>query len=709
MKVIEPEDSRPYARLYRATIDEAVGGSGALMHRLVAHVRTELRERETEAPDRRERERMTHSRRLLNQHENMLCDRFSEELLTAFTRQSSFEYAMPAPSSLHFDQVGGMNEAQMLDSVEAARVQRSVHQAATGALDELNGLICTLIGQPVVRLERNPLRPSVYVEAVTAALSHLPVPPSLRMAWISMMSRALGHELDLYYRSLCEDLRERGVGSSGGALSGPARSAQPAAHESPMVLTLDKLRRFLAQSAGSGTAGLSQRFDLGETQAAVTIGPEQTEQAQPEPVPTGFDATVPAAFDALQDMRQVDEVLQRIEQARSGDAAAAAGDALALMRASAAGPDQALAIEVVALMIDNIRHDTRLLGPVQQLISELEPALLRLALVDPRFFSHRQHPARRLLHEIAHRSIAYESEDSRGFSGFMAPLREAVGPLANAPISTAEPFDQALSRLVALLDDPSGRDQRRVERAVDALRQAEQRHMLAETIVTDVRERTELEPLPAVLQDFLCGPWAQVVAQARIADTTGADDPGGFAAVIEELLAIGRGAEAPASLSARLRAGLATIAFPEERAQSMFDYLERPQIRAQALAEPPVRRAPDSIWIAPTEAQASGFVEVADAALVTGSGTGLPMLELGTWVALLSEGQWTRTRLGWSSPGGSLLLFTDALGFMQSLSRRACDQMLASGQLRVLSTDPVEDALDAVAQTALRNSVDIHV
>ncbi|MCB2028728.1 MAG: DUF1631 family protein, partial [Rhodoferax sp.] len=77
------------------------------------------------------------------------------------------------------------------------------------------------------------------------------------------------------------------------------------------------------------------------------------------------------------------------------------------------------------------------------------------------------------------------------------------------------------------------------------------------------------------------------------------------------------------------------------------------------------------------------------------------------WVALLVDGHWTRTRLAWNSSNGSLLLFVDALERIQSLSRRACEQMYAQGQLRIISSDPVEDALDAVARTALRNSVDV--
>ena len=713
MKVTEPEDTRPFALLYRATIAEAVGGSGALMHRLVAHVRSELREQESEARERRERERLTHSRRLLNQHESTLSERFTEELLTAFNRQSSFDRVGPAAQALHFDQVGAMDEAQLRHSVEAARVKHSIQRAADGALSELNRLICALLGLPEVRLERNPLRPAVYVEAVTAALSHLPVPPVMRMAWISMMSRALGHELDVYYRSLCEDLSARGVGVSG-AGGGPAGFASaPAAQDDPakVLVTLEKLRRLLSAPASS-------------------LGADTSSVAEPA-VPTAFGATVPAAFDALADMRQLDAVVKRLEGRSNPDDSGAAVSLRAtdVVRRSAQGLDQALGLEVVAMMVDNITHDARLLGPVQRLVAELEPALLQLALVDPRFFSHKQHPARRLLHEITHRSIAYESENSRGFSGFMEPLREAVAPLAGKAISTADPFDRALERLVSLLDDPQGRDDRRLGKAVEALRQAEQRNILAETIVAEVHDRADAQDADPLVRGFLCGPWAQVVAHARIADTNGADDPGDYAQAIEEVLWMASERSAMVSpairtqrlnaLLERLRAGLASIAFAQADAGDVFERLAL--VQTAGVVQPPVANTAsgslgdtrqsdiDSFWLAPTEAQASGFIDLRTAmqALAGTPSGSVDALTVGVWVALQAEGGWTRTRLCWTSPGGSLLLFSDALGFMQTLSERSCQKLFAAGHLRILSNDPVEDALDAVAETALRNSVDV--
>ena len=115
----------------------------------------------------------------------------------------------------------------------------------------------------------------------------------------------------------------------------------------------------------------------------------------------------------------------------------------------------------------------------------------------------------------------------------------------------------------------------------------------------------------------------------------------------------------------------------------------------------------DGLWVAPLEARASGFIDLSTDVLPLPQRTAIDELVVGSRVALMAEGSWTRTRLSWTSPNTTLLLFTDALGYMQSLTRRSCEQLFATGQLRIISAHPVQDALDAVVQTAMHNSVDI--
>ena len=81
-------------------------------------------------------------------------------------------------------------------------------------------------------------------------------------------------------------------------------------------------------------------------------------------------------------------------------------------------------------------------------------------------------------------------------------------------------------------------------------------------------------------------------------------------------------------------------------------------------------------------------------------------ITIGTWVNLLVEDQWERTQLSWIGSHGNLFLFTNTYGHTQSMTRRVLDKRVARGALRVISGQTVvEGALDAVARTALRNSL----
>jgi hypothetical protein len=82
-------------------------------------------------------------------------------------------------------------------------------------------------------------------------------------------------------------------------------------------------------------------------------------------------------------------------------------------------------------------------------------------------------------------------------------------------------------------------------------------------------------------------------------------------------------------------------------------------------------------------------------------------LRIGTWAEIQIKGEWVRAQLTWCSPHATLFMFTSIGGAAHSMSRRTLDRLRGSGLLRVVADRPVVDeALDQVAQAALKNSVD---
>ena len=784
--------------LYRATLTEAAGGGSYLMGQLVNAVRRSLSERENSARDFRERDGLLESRRLLDKFAGDLCTNYPVELLAAFTDTGASDAVTPiAASEVRFDQLELMDESQVNESVEIARSQQVALLGSDLALADLNTLICAAQGLKTVRPERNPLRPEMYVKALQTLVTRTKVPAAIRLDWLRRMCAALGAELGTLYGALSQQLRGQGVVAAGYAILqtpggnalGSARPVQAAAAGStplsvetgpagrPAVqkpqneafLTLDKLRRLLSGEL-DGQAVTSAPETFAEKFAREFENQPDAIDTNPSPV-SEFQPTVPAAFEALKEMRQVDQVMQRIENRHARESDDTASDpgqpdlVRRQMRQMAQGLGQALSLEVVALMIENIARDPRLLPPITQLVRSMEPSLLRLALVDPRFFSDKAHPARRLLQEITHRSLAYESEESRGFEAFLTPLKQAIKPLESVQIGNAEPFELVLNGLVEIWNARGLQEKQQIEKAVEALRNAEARNLMAEKLATEVRARPDAALVSPDIVDFLCGPWAQVVAQVRITDKTGTSDPEKYVELIAVLLwsaqpeltrkNVSELTRLVPKLLSKLREGLDTIRYPSVKTSAFFETLMnlhqqafRPAVR-MTVPEPAIKaqsdveallnlRDDDDPWIAPVEAKASGFMEmlpemtseprvsrtsrqpglIAQSPAETVVAQHVPEEEVGSpppdaampigaWLELQVNGRWTRTQLTWASPHGTLFLFTSAFGTTQSMTRRLRDKLFTAGNLRLISGQTLVDgALDAVAKTAMRNSVD---
>jgi hypothetical protein len=743
----EPSRDANSLALYRATLEEAAAAGEFLMGKLVESARQSLQSREAASRDFRERDALALSAKQLRQFETQLCQGYPDALRKAFASSVTPKVVAPVQSiDLHFDQLELMDESQVVSSVALARLQQSALLEAETSLAELNPLICSTLGLGAVKPERNPLRPEIYIGALREVVEQTRVPTPVQLDWIGSMSVALGKELKMLYATVSQGLRSRGVVAahyvvtqkvlSEGVGRGVAqweRGADQALNSGvsageQSVLNLESLRQLLSGEMEPGkpqsrmeqfAQQFSQQFDAGERWNEAPAG--------------DFDATVPAALEALSEMKQVKRVVQSLEQWHERGQT---------NRADTQGHIQALSREVVTLMVDNIARDPRLLAPVHRIIRRMEPALLQLALVDPRFFSDKQHPARELLQAITHRSLAYESVISTGFDAFVDQIEVAITPLLNQDIRDAQPFLGALRGLQQLWDRTDLDARQAYEAAIGMLQRAETRNLLAEKVARSIEADPNTADVPEVVMDFLCGPWAQVIAQARIGGGATAAAAAKYQALVSALLwsahpqlarnNVSKLTRLVPRLLGTLREGLDSVEYPATRTSAFFEALmgiyQRVFRSENAIAAPTGSAQRDHVikdgdpWVAPQEAKHSNFMEIAaepapanlaDAKAAAplapehpGLESVLDELPLGSWIELQVAERWVRTQLTWASPQGTLFLFTDSFGSTKSMSRRSRDKLLATGQLRLISGQPLVDhALDAVVQVAMQNSI----
>jgi hypothetical protein len=498
------------------------------------------------------------------------------------------------------------------------------------------------------------------------------------------------------------------------------------------MLTLDKLRRLLSGE-------LSDASSSGRTQ--------------------DFTQTLPAAYNALEDMKLMEHMMKRLaEKAARASSQLESAQVVedAAVRVAEKAPAKRLGAqlgeEVVRLMVENLEQDHRLLAPMRSSLRALEPVLQKLVQSDARFFSERSHAARQYLDRITHRSLAFTTTDQPGFARFMKTIDNATSVLSGGE-GDASAFERVLRRLEAGWARDEQEQRLRADEAARALLHAEQRHMLAQRLAQEFLAKVEGKSVPDMVVSFLRGPWAQVVAESQLRCITGTEDPDGFQSLVDDLIWSVRVSTARRnrprlvqlvpSLLVNMRRGLTMIDYPPDRITAFFDELitiheqafegtravptptdEALPADTEADAGPDTlildAQAADSVaddsefWMSGLESQDSGYLQEPDIAdlgvsppadAVPEPQQWLPQtLHTGAWVDLAMDGEWVRAQLTWASPHRTLFMFISGNGLAHSMSLRTMERLHAQSLIRLVSDGRVLDqALDAVAQTAISN------
>lgn len=492
-------------------------------------------------------------------------------------------------ATLSHDSFSLVNDADVAQTIESGRLLQQILPPVEHVLAELNTLMSTVQGLPNVRPELNPLRPEVFAQALREMMFAMKADSTSTSLWIKHLAPPFGKELKRIYEHVVQQLekeniqgasyrvlqtpasvgRQYGGGGAGGegtgsgstafgGLSGPGLSGGSyggggsgpggfGAGDGPPMQYADLSRyeirdelfqNFLFHGGGNAEHGLAPAYyDAVDQELAVF-----TQESDIWRRPPGEEDELPAAhYSQLppvdRPQRQIDE-RSELDPQLWGDYSGPRERALirTQLKKEAKRVGQVLGLEVVRKLVNQVAQDVRLLVPVRQSIIALEPSLLRLAMIDPRFFSDERHPGRRLMERVAQRSFKYNDEFSPEFLSFFAPVNETFIRLNGEEVENAQPFTEALASLEATWIGQDQQEQQARNQVLNALRFAQDRQTLADEIAFDLSNRSDLQNVPGIVLDFLFGPWSLVMAHARLVDTRKQLDPDGFGSVVPDLL-----------------------------------------------------------------------------------------------------------------------------------------------------------------------------
>lgn len=693
-----------------------------------------------------------------------------------------------------------VDEADFNEQIEFKRMLQQLQPLVEHELAALDARMSSLVGLTTVHADRNPLRPSVIARELYRLMQGSEPDREVRTRWLRQLAGPLGAELKQLYAQVALMLQQADVQEAGYRVRLVSDPTGPRVPDVPEDSRYGLTTEWFDLPGGDPAPAPVDGSDAPFAQADLAlsrspIDPEVYHRflaepaATPAPPLTGdYHRAVDRAWSELQSALAAyrhDEAALLAQRRQHAHLPAVDRPArqvstesplmssvwgefanphvrsqtLLALKRQARRQDQPMGLDVVRLLVNQVARDPLLLAPVREAVIALEPALLKLAVADPRYFGQVDHPARRLIESVAQRSFRFNDEFATDFQGFLRPVAQGFTSLLDRPDVEPADFAQVLSGLQAgwaLLD---AREHEQRERSLQAARHAEERQNLADAVVRELSQRPDIDHAPAFLVDFLYGPWALVIASAAL-DRPGVPDPHGYRKVVTDLIwSIRRDVtlRMPARLFEilpgmlqTLRQGLARLEQEESAFEPFFETLMRlhePVLRLRrarvrrsmgevappdypvltdvlppASAEQRLPRAAEQPWLAPAELAATGFEDTqaiepaaADPVATVATAAPVPMVPVavaapqaaadvarlveGEWFDLLSGGEWLRAQLVWASARGTLYMFISRGGRSHSMTRRTCDRLLRERHLRPVGRrEVVLEALQAVAR-----------
>ena len=580
-------------------LQEAASASRPALHHCIEQVVAALQALETQSMKAAERDELTSAWRHLQHNKPVLSARYSAGLTAAFEKSVALATAIqPAVASsmsvarntggAGLDMFSLVDDNDVAQAIESSRLLQHILPRVEQTLAELDTLISSVQGLENVRPELNPLRPEVFTRTLQDLLAPAAAQAATLSIWIRHLADPLGWELNGIYKKVIVLLEQAHVQAASyrvlptpvSAMTRPSRLATGAAPDGAYGdASGDGSGNRSARSGNSAEPGNndagwparqpSQYADLSDYQIRdelfqdflfhvgsnahhglapsyyASVDRELTElrQAHESAAAPLAGSGTPGPSD-YQNIPAVDRPQRFVDVSSPLSAkvwgAYSRSQERAMVRTQlkkeATRVGQVLGLEVVRQLVNQVAQDPRLLIPVREAIVALEPSLLRLAMVDPRFFSDEAHPGRRLMERVAQRSFKYNDEYSPEFNGFFQPVTQAFNWLNAQNIEDARPFGMVLAKLEHAWDEQDQQISQNRRKVLQALHFAEDRQERADQIAFDLSARSDLENVPGAVLDFLFGPWALAMAHAKLIDQRNQVDPEGYGSVVPDLL-----------------------------------------------------------------------------------------------------------------------------------------------------------------------------
>jgi len=594
----------------------------------------------------------------------------------------------------------------------------------------LNERFGDLRGDREVDNRTNPLAPQAICNAFRQAVGDLSVDVPVKLVMYKLFDKQVMHYVgglydeinallaregilpDLIPRAkrnpVAPVLRERGEPSAS-SVESRRNDAVEAAINRPSGDVLGTLRRLLAQHRQSGaSAGAAEE---GTRQAVPLVPATELVSALSTLQHLGLESLGAAELGALHPADIREALFDRFSIGQGEGAT------------KAIGPVESDIIDVVTMLFELVLEDRAIPDAMKVLIARLQIPVLKVALIDESFFGTIEHPARRLVNNLARASVGWSGQPDPAKDGYYAKVSSIVDRLLGEFNRDLGVFSELEAEFARYIEEEQRRARVAEERTAQITRGKEQLSMAKRRVAEEIDIRLKgAESLAPVVHALLGEGWKDVLLLIYLRQGIDSDAWRDAVRLVDDLLWSTRPKvtfeerqellQRIPEILRRLREGLNGISFDQQKMMTLLKELQGLHIAClRARSAPPEAGESEEIAqtrdLAESSEHAEGDAAVSDERVEESFYRQASELPVGTWLELAAaDGRVSRAKLSWKSGVSDLCVLVDRRGVkVLDLDLAGLARMLSDGRAQPIEQVDVplfDRALNAVMETLRR-------
>lgn len=463
--------------------------------------------------------------------------------------RDAMEPPRPGVRSLSAASDGELSLLGMDELEEDLAINNFVANAKNRCAGELLAIehrLAVLLKQPKLSDETNPLSPLAIGRALRDACEMLDANIEARITLYKLFDRIAAPPILRFYNELNQLLANSGVLPQ---LNNPTATSTPSRRTRVIIESDDQ------RVEGTGDDVFSTLTQLMQGQAARSMGRPTGMGVGLGMMAGGVPSIVNLAsgvggfpilgLDQANEFLSVPALVDTLTQLQRGQllADASVGHAQGIsdagwishgqinvlrgLRSSGAigqmAPTQDMTLEIVSLLFDYILQDKSIPDALKALLGRLQIPVLKVAILEREVFSHKTHPARRLLDTLARAAVGWY-EGLPQSDALYDKMAQAIDRIVTEFDDDVGLFQQVLEDFTAFIERETEHAKQRAEQSSRSLRTREQIVLAKMAVDEQLRARLKGFDVREFVQNFLLDYWRQLLIISHVEHGVGSDE-----------------------------------------------------------------------------------------------------------------------------------------------------------------------------------------